>query len=344
MDEILRDNTSSEIKEEMITEEVDLDYNTKYNYNEDLPSGVVQVLDEGRVGRKNVITIKKYKNGELYEEQEVAQNIIKSPVDRVVEIGKGSKYNKYTVNVGDMVYVVSNSVAVRLGKDSGSEKICTLKKDDSVRVLEIEGDWCLISNIEMQGYVPINCVTSKNPNQIEEPNNELSKKELIARLDSNMDLREKSGFSLEQFKSVLSGDSNDKKGVFEANAEYFYYAEEQYNINGIFVAAVGIHESGWGTSTIANNKKNLFGYGAVDSNPYGGAMSFESYAEGIDLVSRVFVKYYLNPAGTSIYDNNQASGKFYSGSTLKDVNLKYASDKNWANSVYKWMTYLYNKL
>lgn len=106
----------------------------------------------------------------------------------------------------------------------------------------------------------------------------------------------------------------------------------------------GIHESAWGTSTIANNKKNLFGYGAVDSNPYGGAYSFSDYSEGIDLVARVFVKYYLNPSGTAIYDGNVANGKFYSGSQLSSVGSKYASDKNWSNAVFKWMKYLYEKI
>ncbi len=45
---------------------------------------------------------------------------------------------------------------------------------------------------------------------------------------------------------------------FEQNADYFYYVEKQYNINGVFVAAIGIHESNWGTSKIAKDKKNLF--------------------------------------------------------------------------------------
>ena len=66
--------------------------------------------------------------------------------------------------------------------------------------------------------------------------------------------------------------------------------------------------------------------------------------EGIDLVARVLTKYYLNPEGTEIYDGNVANGKFYSGSNLSAVNRRYASDKNWANSVYKWMKYLYNNL
>ena len=162
-------------------------------------------------------------------------------------------------------------------------------------------------------------------------------------LDFNMALNKPSGFTLEQFTKALT-DDKDKNKIFENNAKYFYYIEKQYNINGMFVAAVGIHESAWGTSKIALNKNNLFGYGAYDSNPYNGAYTFDDYAEAIDLVSRVFVKFYLNPKGTTIYDGQAASGKYYSGNTLSAVNKRYATDKNWANGVYTHMQYLYNKL
>ncbi len=173
---------------------------------------------------------------------------------------------------------------------------------------------------------------------------EVSKVTLLKNLSFGMNLNNPSGFSLAQFKKVLQGQAGDKNGIFAENAEYFYYAEKQYNINGIFLAAVGIHESGFGTSTISLNKKNLFGYGAVDSNPYGGAYDFATYSEGIDLLARVFKKYYINPAGTSIYSGDVANGKFYNGNTLSSINIKYASDKNWANGVYKWMTHLYKSL
>ena len=162
-------------------------------------------------------------------------------------------------------------------------------------------------------------------------------------LSFDMDLNKPSGLSLEDFKKVLT-DSKDVNKIFEQNAEYFYYIEDQYSINGIFVASIGIHESAWGTSRIAKDKYNLFGYGAYDSNPYNGAYSFSNYSESIDLLARVLVKYYLNPKGTPIYDGQAASGKYYSGSTVSAVNQKYATDKNWANCVYKFMEYLYNKL
>ena len=162
-------------------------------------------------------------------------------------------------------------------------------------------------------------------------------------LNFNMALNKPSGFTLEQFTEALT-DNKDKYNTFKDNAKYFYYIEKQYNINGIFVASVGIHESAWGTSKIARNKYNLFGYGAYDSNPYNGAYKFENYGESIDLISRVLVKYYLNPKGTSIYGGETANGKYYSGNTLTAVNKKYATDKQWANGVYTHMKYLYNKI
>lgn len=162
-------------------------------------------------------------------------------------------------------------------------------------------------------------------------------------IDFKMPLNKPSGLTLEQFEKILT-DNKDKNNIFKDNAQYFFYIEKEYSINGVFVAAVGIHESNWGTSKIASKKYNLFGYGAYDSNPYNGAYSFESYAESIDLIARVFTKYYLNPKGTKIYDGELASGKYYSGNTLEAVNKKYATDKNWANGVYSHMIYLYNKL
>ena len=82
----------------------------------------------------------------------------------------------------------------------------------------------------------------------------------------------------------------------------------------------------------------------LDRDSYNSAYDFEDYSEGIDLLARVFAKYYLNPKGTKIYDGNTADGSYYNGPTLTRVNVKYATDKKWANGVYYWMKYLYNNL
>lgn len=270
LENILSENAKAGVREEIITEEVELEYITKYQNSSELLKGTTRVAQEGRNGTQQIVKKRTYDDqGNLVKEEQVGASVVKSSINKLIEIGT--------------------------------------KEPPKVDTSKLTG------GLGTSG------------------------------LGFNIALNKPSGLSLEQFKTILT-DNKDVNKIFVNNAEYFYCIEEQYNINGIFVAAMGIHESGWGTSRLAQNKYNLFGYGAYDSNPYNGAYSFTSYSECIDLIARVLVKYYINPAGTSIYDGGVASGKYYNGNTLSAVNKKYASDKNWANAVYKYMQYLYNKV
>ena len=356
LEEIISKNTNDGQREEYEVREEVLEYITKYQTNNELPKGMVQVVQEGREGTQEVTVKKTYKDEELVNEEQVTQKITKASINKIVEIGGGTKTSNYKVKVGDTLYVTSDRLSVMVDPDENSQKIATLSKNDELTLTEINGEWYKIESGSTRGYVKAECTTYLNPNEDhngEETNipqntetsntNEKSASELKNTLSFNMALNKPSGLSLDQFKKVLT-DSKDKNQVFANNAEYFYYIEKQYNINGVFVAAVGIHESSWGTSKISLEKKNLFGYGAYDSSPSNSAYNFSDYSESIDLLARVFMKYYLNPKGTSIYDGETATGKYYNGSTLTGVNTKYATDKNWANSVYAHMQYLYNKL
>ena len=345
IDNIIEENTSKTISQEIVTEEIDLEYRAVYQNNDNLPKGQLQVLQEGKDGKQSVVSKKTYQNGELIKEEQTGRVVTKAALNKIVEVGTGPETSKHKVKKGDMVYVTSYTLDLMQEKSKDSNKITTLTKDNQVKVLEISDEWYKISYKAYVGWADSNCLIYKQE-QIEQDvgEQEKTKEQLLATLNKNMNLNKPSGLTLEQFKKVLSNDTNDKNKIFEKNAEYFYFIEKQYNINGIFVAAVGIHESGWGTSQIALNKKNLFGYGASDSNPYENAYKFGNYSEGIDMIARVFVKYYINPSGTKIYANEIATGKYYGGPTIADVNKKYATDKNWNNGVYKWMQYLYNRL
>ena len=269
LENIIKENTQISSKQEIIKEEVELEYITKYRDNSELLKGTTQVSQEGRNGIQQILIKRVYdEQGNLLSEEQLGAIVVKSSINKIIDVGTAEK-----------------------------------------KLIE----------------------------------NKIAEKASSTGLSFDMDLNKPSGFSQEQFQKALT-DEKDKSKIFENNAEYFYLIEQQYNINGMFVASVGIHESAWGTSKIAQNKHNLFGYGAYDSNPYNGAYNFTEYSECIDLIARVFVKYYINSPGTKIYDGNGASGKYYSGSTLSAINKKYASDSNWANSVYKYMQYLYGKI
>ena len=348
LDELISQNSKkTSAEEEYVTEEVDLEYITKYKDNPELPKGVIQVVQEGREGKQEITTKKTYENGQVVSEQQVNSKVIKASVNKIVEVGSGSRKSTYKVKVGDTVYTTSDRAEVRVEPNEEAQKVATLGKDAKLTVLSISGDWYQVSG-EARGYVKAENTTyiSQEERYEEAKQQGQTSKDSgknIIKPSFGMALNKPSGLSLEEFKKVLT-DSKDKNKVIQNNAEYFYYIEKQYNINGIFVAAVAIHESGWGTSRISKDKHNLFGYGAYDDNPYNGAYQFSEYSESIDLIARVFVKYYINPKGTAIYGGEKASGKYYNGSTLTGVNTRYATDKNWANAVYKHMEYLYNKL
>lgn len=344
IDDVINTNTGNGQTVQITQKEEVLEYLTEYRTNKTLPKGVSYVVQEGRQGTQNITIKSTYKDGELLSEEQVGASVIKASYNKIIEIGGASYSSSYKVKTGDTVYVTSDELGLMETNSEESRRITTLKRNDNLKILKITQNWYEVSYQNMTGWVKNECTTyinSKEENETKESTK--TKQELNSNLSFNMALNKPSGLSLEQFKKILN-DSKDKNKIFTNNSEYFYYIEKQYNINGIFVAAVGIHESSWGTSKIALQKNNLFGYGAYDSNPYNGAYNFSNYSESIDLISRVFVKYYINPKGTSIYGGEKAVGTYYNGSNLSGINKKYASDSNWANAVYSHMKYLYNKL
>lgn len=344
-EQIAQENNKTVRKEELIVETMDLEYLTEYQNNPDLPQGMIQVMQNGIVGTQEIITKKVYENDELVDEQRMGNKVTKSAMNKIVMVGTGP-YRKITeANVGDKVYVTSTMLAVYLEPNENSQKIITVYKDSEMVVLEKKGNWYRVAYTNYSGWAAKECLTTIEPNsnQTEEETKE-EPSGVSKNITKNIRLNKPSGLTLDEFKKVLSGNKQDKDKVIEKNAEYFYYAEKQYGVNGIFIASVAVHESNWGTSQISKNKKNLFGYGAYDRDPSGSAYRFSDYSESIDLLGRVFAKYYVNPPGTAIYDNQKASGKYYNGSTLEGVNKRYATDKNWANGVFKWMQYFYDRI
>lgn len=272
-------------------------------------------------------------NAKAIDINEIIQKNTKSKKEEIYEKQEELEYiTKYRNN--DELYKGTTKVS-QDGKNGIQTIIMKKNYDDNGNVINEEQVGCVVTKSSINKIIDIGTKIYVQPEQSAKTSN--------TNITMDIELNKPSGFTEEQFKQALT-DSKDVNKIFENNSKYFYYIEKEYNINGMFVAAIGIHESAWGTSKIAKNKYNLFGYGAYDSNPYNGAYSFSDYSESIDLIARVLVKYYINPSGTKIYDGQVASGKYYNGNTISGVNKKYATDPNWKNGVYKHMSYLYNKI
>lgn len=342
MQSIISENAGMNRVKEQVTEARDIEYETTYTNNASLPKGEEVVTQEGVLGKDNFTVIKTYENGEFIEELILSREQIVAPISKLIDLGTSEFLAKHQVHIGDIMYLQADG-KLKKETNSASEDVADIKKSLDVKLLELPSEeWCKVSFDGVEGYIETSNLTSAHttPNIVEK--NRIQR--ILLKVNIGMELNKVSGLTLNDYKKVFTGLPNDTNKVFEDNYTYFYNAEKKYNVNGLLLAAMGIHESAWGTSQIAQDKHNLFGYGSYDSTPYDSSFEFASYSEGIENVAKSLVKYYINPAGTKIYDNETAAGWYYNGPTLEGINTRYASDQDWHNKVYNYMEMLYNRL
>ena len=339
--QIVSENASLVEAKDYVKEEREIPFETVYIEDTSLQKEEKVVSQEGTNGKEEVTVIRTYQNGTFIDENIIEKTTIVEPVKSVVHMGTSEFLSTYKVHLGDILYVIEDTSLRDKASDTGVE-LAKIKQYYDVKLVELAGDWCKVTYSGQDGYVKNTVLTSSSSMpEILELNR---KQKIFENAGESMNVNKASGLTIEDFTKALSNNSRDTNKIFEQNAQAFYNVEQKYNVNGLFIAAIGINESGWGTSNIALTKKNLFGYGAYDNDPYNSSYTFETYEDGIDLVAKVMAKHYLNPAGTKIFGDEMATGKYYNGPTVSAVNIKYATDTEWAKKVYTYMEYLYNKL
>lgn len=113
---------------------------------------------------------------------------------------------------------------------------------------------------------------------------------------------------------------------FPEIAGSFMKAQELWGVNVLYLMAHAALESAWGTSKIAQEKNNIYGYMAFDDDPYGHAATFRSMEDCILQVSGFIRQAYLSEGG-----------RWYHGCHLVGMNEKYATDPMWAVKIARIM-------
>lgn len=125
------------------------------------------------------------------------------------------------------------------------------------------------------------------------------------------DVTEPSNATYRQLSVVL--DNTGLEGL-----EYAYIlAEQEYQINAMFLFGITALESAFGNSRLARDKNNISGFGAFDSDPYNNAFTFETKADCIMTTARTLRHNYVDRGLIS---------------TIQ-INSRYATDQGWANKV-----------
>ena len=337
--EVMLENTNSDRK--MVNEQRDVQFETQYEDNPNLPRDEEQVKQEGKIGKIQVTALQEYKDDQMINEEIIDSKTLEEVVTKIIYKGTSDFLKKYSVHIDDQMYLLEAEDLKEEAKDD-SNTICNVPRYLNVKIKEAGEEWIKVAYNGKEGYLKTRNITSEAVTPMIKEKNRIAT--LKNNLNVDMDLSVPSGLTLSDFKTVLSNNLSDKNKIFEQSAEYFYKAEQKYKVNGIFLASIGIHESAWGTSKIANDKNNLFGFTAYDSDPYNSATSFDNYENAINKVAEVLSTKYLHVAGTKISDELTATGTYFNGTSAKSVNVRYASDTGWADKVFNYMQYLYNKL
>lgn len=337
--EVMLKNTDSNRK--MVNEQRDVQFKTEYENNPNLPKDENQVKQEGKIGKIQVTALQEFQNEEMINEEIIESITLEEVVNEIIYVGTSEFLSKYKVHIGDNMYLLE-AQDLKEASTNDANVICQVPRYLNVKLQEAGEEWIKVIYNGKEGYLKTENITSEAVTPM------ITEKNRVATLKNNlnieMDLSMPSGLTLSDFKTALYNNYGDKNKIFEQNAEVFYNAEQKYKVNGIFIASVGIHESAWGMSTIAVNKNNLFGYTAYDRDPYNSATTFTTYEEAINKVAEALSLNYLHEKGTIIGEGLVATGTYYNGTTAKSVNMRYASDEGWADKVFNYMQYLYNRL
>ena len=141
-----------------------------------------------------------------------------------------------------------------------------------------------------------------------------------------LDMNSSTGYSADELNTILndtlqSKGKNSSSKLWDAGNLFVKY-QNTYGVNALLSVGIAINESGWGTSSISQNKNNLFGLNAQDSN-VGNASSYYSVESCIiDFMKNWMAGGYLNDASWKNF------GEFL-GNKGEGINVKYASDPYW---------------
>lgn len=139
----------------------------------------------------------------------------------------------------------------------------------------------------------------------------------------NMPVRSSSGFTAKSYERAF--ERLGARGM-AGTEEAYVIAEEEWGINSLVLAAIAYIESGGGSSKIAQDKNNLLGLGAYDSDPYQHAIQFNDKAGSIYFAAELLATHYLTPGG-----------RYYHGDDLAAIGVCYATDPMWTQKVARVM-------
>ncbi|PRR83044.1 glucosaminidase domain-containing protein [Clostridium vincentii] len=134
--------------------------------------------------------------------------------------------------------------------------------------------------------------------------------------------RSETSYTAAQLNSFITSNTTSTSKL-RGIGETLINVQEKYGVNAAIILGTAINESGWGNSSIAQSKNNIFGLNAVDSDPLLAANQYKSVAACIE----EFAKYWISKGYSDPQDSRYYGG--FLGNKELGANVRYASDPYW---------------
>jgi beta-N-acetylglucosaminidase len=150
-----------------------------------------------------------------------------------------------------------------------------------------------------------------------------------------MPLYTRTSYTAEQLNNFVKTNKPSTYGStpLETMGQAFKNVEAKYNVNAMYLLAHAIHESAWGTSALARDKKNLFGLKAYDGTAYESGASFPTYEACLE---ELVTEYLIKPNSGYFMESWKANGEVLGNKEL-GMNVRYASDPYWGQKIAGYM-------
>ena len=194
-----------------------------------------------------------------------------------------------------------------------------------------------LSQSSGNGNTSTDNTASDNSGGFSEGNTDINSGDLL-----KMDVTQMPKLSANQISSIIGKYFSKSTVITPNDAEGIFNAQQKTGMSALAILGIGALESGYGTSSIAKAKNNIWGWGATNSNPSGNAKSFSQMSEGASQFAANYMNTYYNKYGAkSIYDagtGNNPAGKGYSYYGNGEI------ETSWATQVGAIMEKFYNSL
>lgn len=133
-----------------------------------------------------------------------------------------------------------------------------------------------------------------------------------------------------QISQIIAKHFSNSTVIKPSDAEGIYNAQQQSGMSALAILGIGALESGYGTSNIAKQKNNIWGWNATNTNPGGNATTFSQMSTGALEFANSFIKTYYSGYGAKSIQaagtGNNPSGKGYAYYDDGSINSQWATD------------------